>query len=51
VRQKNKPPFPCGWGVGKGSLTIEIERMKADWVLTNVVKELNLAEGSNVLKC
>jgi uncharacterized protein involved in exopolysaccharide biosynthesis len=28
-------------------LTTEIERMKADWVLTNIVKELNLVEKAN----
>jgi uncharacterized protein involved in exopolysaccharide biosynthesis len=28
-------------------LTTEIERMKADWVLANVVKELNLVEKAN----
>jgi len=28
-------------------LTTEIERMKADWVLSNVVKELNLVERAN----
>ncbi|MDK2812692.1 MAG: polysaccharide biosynthesis transport protein [Petrotoga sp.] len=33
-------PSPAG-------LTTEIERMKADWVLANVVKELNLVEKAN----
>jgi len=34
VRQKNKLPFPCGWGVGKGPLNITFRVSKRSKKIT-----------------